>query len=173
MANPSKLLVFQIDNQRFALPLSVVRKVIQVVEFTPLPKMPEYIHGIINYHGDIIPVINMSFLFSITPKEVEITDRLIIASTSSGSKLAMLATVVRDIVEVNPDDIVKPEHIIYGMRFVQGVIKIADGMVLINDIDKFLSKEELMQLEEEINKRNTLIESRETGKEAASTTMIN
>lgn len=144
-----KLLVFQNVNQRFALPLNVVKKVVQVVEFTRLPKMPDYISGIINYHGDVIPVINMSFLFSIESREPEITDRLVIASASNG-KLALLATVVNDIIEIDENDIVKPDKIIYGMRFVKGVIKLQDGMVLINDVEKFLNIDELKLFEEEI-----------------------
>ncbi len=167
-----KLLVFQNVNQRFALPLDVVKKVVQVVEFTGLPKMPDYISGIINYHGDVIPVINMSFLFSIESRDPEITDRLIIASTLKG-KLALLATVVNDIIEIDENDIVKPDKIIYGMRFVKGVIKLPDGMVLINDVDKFLSIEELKLFEEEIMNHTDTLDGVDFGIEDGKTQINN
>ncbi len=158
MKNNTNLLVFQLANQRFALPLSVVERVVQVVEFCPLPKMPDYIHGVINYHGDLIPVINMHFLFGIPTKEIELPDQLIIAATSTG-KLALLVNVTHEVVEIKKDEIVASNKIIYGMRFVHGVIKLNDGMVLINDIDKFLSEEELKQLEKEIKSEKTILET--------------
>jgi purine-binding chemotaxis protein CheW len=172
MKNISKLLIFQIVNQRFALPLDVVRKVIQVVEFTPLPKMSAYIYGVINYHGDIIPVVNMSYLFSIESKELSISDRLIIVSTSKG-KLALLASIVHEVVEINHEDIVTPDRIIYGMNFIHGAVKLRDGMVLINDIDKFLSEDELKKLEEEIKKNKETIENQDTNDEDVSTLLNN
>jgi purine-binding chemotaxis protein CheW len=158
MTNFSKLLVFHIDDQRFALPINVVRKVTQVVEFTPLPKMPKYIHGVISYHGDILPVINLSYLFNISTKELDINDRLIIASSSNG-KLALLATLVHDVIDIEPNEIVEPDKIIYGTSFLHGAIKHPEGMILINDIDKFLSKKELALLEEGIEKEKNKIES--------------
>ncbi|OQX77618.1 MAG: hypothetical protein B6D64_08010 [Bacteroidetes bacterium 4484_276] len=141
-----KLVVFQIDNQRFALPLPVVERVVQVVEIFPLPKMSDYVHGIINLHGKIIPVINMRFLFGLPAKEIELSNQLIIAITPSG-KLALLVDSTHEVFEFDDDKIVKSDNIMYGMRYVQGVIKTDDGVVLINDVGKFLDPEELKRLE--------------------------
>jgi purine-binding chemotaxis protein CheW len=149
MEKIKKLIVFSIDNQRFALYLSAVEKVVQVVEICPLPKMPDYIHGIINLHGEIIPVINTRFLFDMPMNEIELSDQLIIVKTSS-RKLALLVNSTHEIIEIKKDEIVKSDNIIYGGKFVQGVIKLEDGMVLINDVDKFLSPEELKQLETQL-----------------------
>lgn len=148
-----KLVVFQIDDQRFALPLPAVERVVQVVEICPLPKMSDYVHGIVNLHGKIIPVINLRFLFELPTKEVELSDQLIIAITSSG-KLALLVDSTHGVLEFDDEKIVRSDKIMYGMRYVNGVIKLDDGIVLINDVEKFINPEELKRLETSLKKNS-------------------
>ncbi len=147
-----KLITFKLDNQRFALPLPDVERVIQVVEMRKLPKMADYIYGIINMHGEILPVINIRLLFKLPVREIELSDQLIIATISS-LKVALLVDSTHEIVEIKEEEIVKADKIMFGMEYVIGVVKLKNNMVLINDIEKFLSPEELKKLEIEIKKQ--------------------
>ena len=149
MGKNKKYVIFQLTNQQFALPLTVVEQVIQVVEMSPWPKMPEYIHGIINLHGEVIPVINIHFLFGLPTKKIELSDQLIIATTSS-RKLAVLVDSSHEVIELEDDKVVNSEKIMFEMMYVQGVMKLENEMVLINDIDEFLSPENLKRLEESL-----------------------
>ncbi|OYT17116.1 MAG: chemotaxis protein CheW [Bacteroidetes bacterium 4572_77] len=142
-----KLVGFNIDEQHFGLPLDVVEKVVQLVWIQPLLKMPEYICGIINLHGEIIPVVNVRYIFGLSKKEIALSDQLVIA-TASHKKFALIVDSTREVIEICENDIVKSEHIIFGMKYVQGVVELDDGMLLINDIDKFLSEDELKSLED-------------------------
>jgi len=144
-----KLVGFNIDDHRFGLSLEVVEKIVQLVWIQPILKMPEYICGIINLHGEIIPVINVRYIFGLPNKETELSDQLIIA-TVSNKKFALLVDSTREVIEVNENDIIKSEQIIFGMKYVRGVVEFDDGMLLINDIDKFLNEDELKSLEEVI-----------------------
>ena len=148
-----KYVVFQLTNQRFALPLTVVEQVVQVVEICPWPKMPDYIHGIINLHGEIIPVINIHFLFGLPAKEIELSDQLIIAATSS-RKLAILVNSSHEVLELEDDKVVNSDKIMFEMIYIQGVMKLENGMVLINNIEEFLCPENLRKLEESLKKFN-------------------
>lgn len=141
-----KLLIFQIDNQQFALPLTVVEKVIEIVEIRQLPKTPEYVYGIINMYGEIISVINLRSLFGLPSKEIELSDQLLIVSTSL-FKHALWIDATDKIIEIDRNKIVRSEKLKYGKKFVQGVVKLENGMVLINDVEKFLSSGELKELE--------------------------
>lgn len=58
MSELFKLVVFNLNNQKYALHLSAVETIIQAVEFTALPKAPKIVNGIVNFHGKIIPVFN-------------------------------------------------------------------------------------------------------------------
>lgn len=155
------LIVFQLNNQRFALPLNVIERVVHVVEIHTLPKMPDYLHGIINVHGEVTPVINVRFLFGLKPKEVELSDRFIIATTSS-LKIALLVDSTNEVVEFNENEIVNSDKFMYGKRYIKGVIKLKDGMVLINDIDEFLSPNELEQLDVILSNQRKKPQTRKT-----------
>ena len=60
----SQLVIFNLDDQKFALFLSAVMRIIQVVEITSLPKAPDIVLGVVNMHGRIIPVREKGFKFA-------------------------------------------------------------------------------------------------------------
>lgn len=151
MSEILKFVGFSIDSQKFALPMVFVNRVIHVVEISPLPQTPAFIQGIINFHGDIIPVINMRSLFGLQQRDIELTDKLLIADIPSG-KFAFLVDSTQGILEIEKNEILKTKTINYGDKFFHGIIKQQDGMILINDVEKFLSKDELLKLELAIKK---------------------
>lgn len=133
--------VFLLDGQRYALQLSTVERVIQVVDITPLPKGPEIILGIINNQGQVIPVVNIRSRFRLPKKQIGLSDQLIIANTSK-RQVAILVDSATGIIEIPAEEIVPPERILPHLNFIEGVIKLEDGIVLIHDLDTFLSLEE-------------------------------
>ncbi len=72
------VIIYSIENQRFAIDVHKVERVIWVVEITPAPHSADHILGLINMQGDVIPVINPRRLLDLPDKEVELTDQLII-----------------------------------------------------------------------------------------------
>ncbi len=161
MGKRINLIIFQLNNRQFALPVNVVERVVHAVEINSLPKMPDYLLGIINIHGEITPVINVRILFGLEAKEVELSDRFIIATTSS-LKIALLVDSTNEVVEFNENEIVNSDKIMYGKKYIKGVIKLKDGMVLINDIDEFLSPDELIELEAILSNQNKKTQKRKT-----------
>ena len=149
-----RLITFKLANQRFALPLTDVERVIQVVEMRKLPKMPDYICGIINMHGEILPVINLRLLFNLPDREIELSDQLIIANISS-RKIALQVDSTHDIVEIEEEEIIKADKIVFGMEYVTGVVKLKNNIILISEINKFLTPEVLNKLEAELKKPKT------------------
>lgn len=146
----TKLVVFQLDGQKFALPLNVVRRVIQIVEISALPNAPRYVCGIVNMHGEIISVINMRHVLGMPAKEVELSDKLLIVSSSS-VQMALWIDDVHEVVEVLDKNLVNSEVLKYGDIKLKGIVKLESGMVLINDVEKFLDAKELEVLEKAIN----------------------
>ena len=74
-----QLVVFTLDSQRFALPLSAVERAIRIIEIVPLPKAPDIVIGVINLHGQIIPVVNIRKRFNLSEKEVNLNDHIVIS----------------------------------------------------------------------------------------------
>ncbi|MEK6672156.1 MAG: chemotaxis protein CheW [Nitrospirota bacterium] len=81
MKSPVHLVVFRLDDNRFALHLSAVARVIRIVEAVPLPKAPDIVTGVINIQGKIVPVVNIRKRFRIKERAVDINDHMIIAET--------------------------------------------------------------------------------------------
>src|SRR5665647_244184 len=141
MMKPDHLIVFALDRQRYALPLHAVDRVVRMVEITPLPKAPDIILGVVNFQGRVIPVINMRRRFNLPEKDIALTDQLVVAHTS-WRPVALVADAVHDVIAGLVQGLIETENILHGVEYVEGVIKLGDGMILIHDLDKFLSLEE-------------------------------
>lgn len=149
MAQAIQLVIFNLDDQSYALYLSAVKRIIHAVEITPLPKAPEIVLGIINIQGEVIPAVNIRRRFRLPEREINLTDQLIIARTSRRN-LAVVADSVGDVIERPEQDMVMAESILPGMEYVEGVLKLNDGIILIHNLDKFLSLEEEKTLKERL-----------------------
>ena len=140
------LVAFTLDEGHYALDLSAVERITQTVEITLLPEAPDIILGIINIKGKIIPVVNIRRRFRLSEKDIEPTNRLIIARTLKRT-VALVVDVVLGVIETPEDRVVKADTVLPGLDYVQGVVKMEDGMILIHDLNKFLSLEEEQTLD--------------------------
>jgi len=147
MKESVQLVVFTLDEQRYGLRLSAVERVVRAVEVTPLPSAPEIVLGVINLAGRVVPVMNVRQRFGLPEKESDLSDQFIIARTAMRI-VALLVDSVSALVEASAEDVVHAAKILPQMDYVDGVAKLEDGMILIHDIDKFLSLEEARMLDE-------------------------
>ena len=136
-----KLLPFALDRQRYALFLSSVEKVHRTVEVTPLPKAPPIVLGIINVRGRIIPVIDMRKRFGLPEREIGLNDQLIVARTPK-LHVALVADSVAGVIEIDGQEIIRTDQVLPKTEYVEGVVKLTDGLLLIHDLDRFLSLSE-------------------------------
>ena len=137
----NRIVVFALDEPRYALLLSAVERVVRAVEITPLPKAPEIVLGIINVQGRIIPVIDVRQRFRLPTREMKLDDRFIIARTSR-RQVALVVDSVTGFRELTEREIVNTEQALPFADYVKGVAKLEDNLVLIHDLDQFLSLDE-------------------------------
>lgn len=140
-SSTQKLTVFILDNQRFALPLPTVERVIRMVEIAPLPKAPEIVIGVVNLQGRVIPVVDIRRRFNLPEREISISDQIVISRTSR-RPVGIVVDEVTGIIECHKEEIITADNILPGIDYVEGVAKLKDGMILIHNIDRFLSLEE-------------------------------
>ena len=145
----NQLVVFKLDMQCFALHLAAVERTVFVVEITPLPKAPTIVLGVINVQGQIIPVVNIRERFCLPTRQIELSDRLVIARTARGL-LALLVDTVVEVIERPQADITASDAILSGIEYIAGVIKFDDGLIFIHDLDTFLSPAEELSLQQAI-----------------------
>ncbi len=147
----NNLVLFTLDEQLYALHLSAVTRVVRTVEITPLPKAPEIIRGVVNVQGQVIPVVDIRKRFRLPEREQELNDQLIIASTARRS-VALVVDTVDGVIEHSGQEMIPPEKILPTTEYIEGVIKLEDGLVLIHDLDTFLSLEEDKELDTALKK---------------------
>jgi purine-binding chemotaxis protein CheW len=143
-ANP--LVVFALDNQQYALHLPAVVRTVRMVAITPLPQAPAIVTGVINLQGRVIPVLNIRQRFRLPERGERLSDQLIIARTAQRI-VALVVDEVRGVIDNAAHEAVEPATIVPGIEHLEGVVKMADGMIFIHDLDRFLSLDEERALE--------------------------
>lgn len=136
-----RYVVFILEGQRYALHLSAVHRTVRMVHITPLIKAPDIVLGIVNIQGQVTPVINVRRRFGLPEREIALTDQLIVAHTTR-RPVALVADAVMDVVECSGQSMVTAESILPEAEYLEGVVKLENGLILIHDLDTFLSLEE-------------------------------
>ena len=141
MNSSKQILVFTIEEQRYALRISSVERIVRAVEITPLPKEPEIILGLVNVRGRVIPVVNTRRRFGRPEREIELSDRFILANTSERT-VSLVVDEVGDVIESSEREVIQADRITAGLENIEGVIKLEGDIILIYNLEKFLSLEE-------------------------------
>ncbi len=149
-SSTNKFIVFILNSWRVALPLPKVERVMRIVEIAYLPNAPEIVTGIINIHGRIIPMVDVRKRFRLPQRAAKLTDHIIIANTSKRT-VGLVVDEVDNVGEYQPEELVTTEQILPGIEHIEGIAKTRDGLIVIYDIDRFLSLEEEKKLNEAIN----------------------
>lgn len=140
-----QLLVVTLEGRRFALHLAVVERVLRMVDVTPLPGAPDVVEGVVNVHGDVVPAVSLRRRLGLEKGAPRVSDSLVLAHTPK-RRLALIVDSVTEVIERAEADVVSAAAIVSGAEHIEGVLKTRDGLILIQDLDKFLSLEEEQSL---------------------------
>ncbi|MEA2039385.1 MAG: chemotaxis protein CheW [Thermodesulfobacteriota bacterium] len=142
----SHYLVFTLEGQHYALGLEAIERVVRAVELTSVPEAPEILVGLINIRGKIVPVLDIRRRFHLPPRDMEIRDRIIVSRTSSRT-IAIIADTIEGVAEFAQEETHEARKILPDMEgYVEGVGKLNDDTVLIYDINKLFSINEIREL---------------------------
>jgi len=141
-------LSFKLDDEDFALDISKVREVLDYARITRVPQTPEFMCGVINLRGSVVPVMDLNRKFGIRSTEKTVNTRIIIGEVSiegDGTVMGVLADSVNEVMELEPENIEPSPSIGIRMNtdYLMGVGKREEEFVLILDIDKVFSADEL------------------------------
>jgi len=142
----NQLVAFILGEQQYALPLTTVQRVVRMVEVTPLPEAPEVVLGVIDFHGNIIPVMSMRKRFGFPEFETSLSDQLIVADTAI-RRVALVVNSVTGVLERTTEEVTEAEKIVPGGQYVEGITRLGDGILFIHNLEHFLSKKEGEQLD--------------------------
>lgn len=145
-----QLVVFRLDEQRYALSLAAVERIVRAAELTLLPGAPSIVLGAIDVEGRILPVLDVRRRFGLRERELSPADHFLIARTAPRA-VVLVVDEAQGVIECSQDEIIGSAQIVPGLEQFQGVVRLDDGLVLIHDLEKFLSLDEARALDEAIN----------------------
>ncbi len=100
-----QLLAFDIDGTSYAVPVERVREIVRMRPVTPVPRVSEYVRGVISLRGEIIEVVDMRRRLGVDPIEPTRRTRIIVARSHSGEVAAILVDAVREVLRVTSEEI--------------------------------------------------------------------
>ncbi len=148
MASDVQLVIFKLENEDYGLSISKVQEINRMVAVTKLPQTPDFMEGIINLRGRVIPVVDLRKRFGFTEKEYQDATRIMVVDIS-GQTLGLVVDAVNEVVKIAGDCIEPPpQSFVMNAQFVQGIAKLADRLVILLDIDRILTSQENVMLKE-------------------------
>ena len=150
----SQYLTFMLDEEIYAIDIQQVREVLDYTEITRVPRMPDFMRGVINLRGSVVPVVDMRLKFDLSLTEKTQDTCIIIIEINIDGETCLLGALADSVSEVL---VLEPEQIEpapkFGMRlkteFIRGMGKKKDQFIIILDIDKVFSADELVSLTDE------------------------
>lgn len=147
MTRAEELVVFSLGRQRFALPLAVVRRVLRAVEVTAVPNAPNVVSGVIDVQGEVIAVLDVRARLGLPQRAIGLADLFLIAQTRDRT-VALVIDQAHGLAQGGNEKPAKPCLDAPWFDQFQGVAQLDDGLVLIQDLEKFLSTAEALALDQ-------------------------
>jgi purine-binding chemotaxis protein CheW len=141
MKDSELALVFLIETQRFAVLAEHVDFVTRSVALTLLPNAPDVVLGLVNIRGDVLPAASVRHRSGFTDRPLRASDCFIVVHTPRRA-LVLIADAIVGLLPFRSEDFSPAEDILPGVPHVAGVLSDANGMILIHDLERFLSLEE-------------------------------
>jgi purine-binding chemotaxis protein CheW len=141
MSDLVQLVVFRLDEHRYALSLDAVKRIVRAVAVTPLPNASPIVLGTIDVEGELLPVLDIRRRLGLQARPLRPSDQFLIATTARRT-VVVVVDAAEDVFHVSESAVVDPAGIVPGIESLRGVAQLGDGLVLINDLDRFLSLSE-------------------------------
>ena len=148
----TQYLTFKLDEEIFALDIAKVREVLDYTTVTKVPRTPEFMRGVINLRGSVVPVVDMRLKFGMTKTDKTVNTCIIIVEITLVGEtvvLGALADAVHEVIELEPEQIEPAPKIGTRLKtdFIRGMGRRNDAFIIILDIDKVFSSDELSLVE--------------------------
>lgn len=149
----TQYLTFKLEDELFALDIGKVREVLDFTSITKVPRTPDYMRGVINLRGSVVPVVDLRLKFGMLQAEKTVNTCVIIVEVElGGEKVVMgaMADAVQEVLDLEPDQIEPPPRIgtKLNIEFIKGMGKHAEQFIIILDIDKVFTQGELELVQE-------------------------
>ncbi|NLK07571.1 MAG: purine-binding chemotaxis protein CheW [Firmicutes bacterium] len=146
-----QLVVFSLYGEEFGLEITKVREIVKPREITKLPNVVDFVEGVTNLRGEVIPIIDLKKRFGVQATEMTDDSRIINVDISN-NQVGLVVDDVTEVLRIAQGDIDPPPRTIAGLKaeYIQGIGKIEERLLILLDVDKILSSEEQIELQAEV-----------------------
>lgn len=147
-----QFVVFQLSKETYGVDIGQVSEIITMQQITKVPHTIEFIEGIINLRGRVIPVVDLRKRFGLPHDEITRNTRIVVIEIG-GNTLGMIVDGVSEVLRIAGDIVEAPPPAITSVDadYLEGVAKLEDRLIILLNLEKVLSKQEQKELENIVN----------------------
>lgn len=138
-----QLVTFTISHEEFGLDILRVQEIIRTMEITRVPRAPEFVEGVINLRGKVIPIIDLRRRFGMESKKHDSHTRIIVVEIHS-MVVGFVVDSVSEVLRISSSTVEPPPAVVAGVEseYISGVGKLQDRLLILIDLDKLLTDTE-------------------------------
>ncbi len=150
----NQLVVFDLANEHYGVEIGAVESIIKLQPITVVPHAPEFVEGITNLRGTVLPVVDLRKRFGLPTKETTRETRIVVAEMD-GTQVGMMVDAVTEVLRVDGEEIEPPSPIVATVdgdwssrnAFIPGIAKVDGRLIILLDLKRVLSPEEQTSLQ--------------------------
>ena len=148
-ATEGKFLTFVLGNEEYGIEILRVREIIGLMDITIVPQTPDYMKGVINLRGKVIPVIDLRLKFSMQ-EEIHTQETCVIVVEVNNTSIGIIVDSVSEVLDIKSGDIEETPSFGQGIdtNFIMGLGKVKEQIIILLDIESVLSSDELEMVEQ-------------------------
>ncbi len=143
-----QLVSFKLGDEEFGVDIMQVQEIIRMQNITSVPNAPDFVEGVINLRGRVIPIIDLRKRFGLEQKAHDKSTRIIVVKVDEIT-VGLVVDEVSEVLRIPKETVEPPPPIVAGVEseYISGVGKLEDRLLILLDLSKTLSKEEKASLE--------------------------
>lgn len=138
-----QLVTFRIGEEEFGVDILAVQEIIRTMAITKVPKAPDFVEGVINLRGKVIPIVDLRKRFGMPPRDTDKHNRIIVIETGA-IIVGFMVDSVSEVLRIPAGTIEAPPAVVSGLEsdYIDGVGKLDDRLLIMLDLDRLLSGQE-------------------------------
>ena len=149
----AQYLTFTLDGEFFATDITQVREVLEFQRITKVPRTPDFMRGVINLRGSVVPVLDLRRQFGMDAREPTVDTCIVIVEVPVSGKpvvFGALTDSVQEVMEIRPEQLAPPPRLGTRIRtdFIRAMARQGDQLLIILDMERILSREALVEIQQ-------------------------
>ena len=143
----NKIVIFKIDNEEYAADITEVERILGYTEPTKIPEAPSSVRGVIKYQEIILPIIDLKERFHLSHND-KMNEAKIIVVKNESKYIGLIVDMVSEVIDISSENIDEAPDIVKSQinRYVSGMVKIGNRIIILLDTNKIVSMEEIIEL---------------------------